>query len=329
MIDLGKVKPGDVITRSFQVKYDYQPLEDGSFKEAKIETYSQNFTQGPDAGVPFFIDDGVLSSQESLADWITFEEENFTLDGLGQTRNVTFTINVPQDADPGSKYAAVFLKDVSGSESIDELEQQSSSGSGLNAALGPLIFLTVDGEINSSLQVEGIYTTNIKGDKKGFFFNPPVNVVVALKNDGNVVLAPRGRVIIHKGEKFIDGELMSFELNETNSRILPGTTREFIFTWDDSFINTVKKEIAATDNESSKIDYGTEYNWDKLSKLRIGKYNVTVQFDYKKDDGTSSEVFLGSTKFTVFPWQLLLLILLLLIIIALFIFKKTRKSKKK
>jgi hypothetical protein len=328
LIDIGKVQPGEVVTRSFQVKYDYQPLADGSARIANIKTYSQNFTQADEPGMPKFLEEGTLEPEESLADWITFSENSFTMDGLGQTHNVTFTITVPTNAEPGSKQAAVFLQDMGGDAAFEDLKNQNKTGSALKAALGPLVFLTVDGDLKSSLVVEDIYTTNIKGKKHSFFFNPPVNVVVALKNDGNTYLSPRGRVIIHEGEKFTDGQLASFELNETGGRVLPGTTRNFTFTWDDSFINTVKTEIPATDQEKSKVEYNTKYDWDKLSKLRIGKYNVTVQFDYRKDDGTSSEVFIGSTSFRVFPWQLILLILLVILLVTFYISRKVRKSGK-
>ena len=328
LIDIGKVQPGEVVTRSFQVKYDYQPLPDGSARVANIKTYSRNFTQADQPGMPKFLDEGVLEPAESLADWVTFSDDFFTMDGLGQTRNVTFTITVPANAEPGGKQAAMFLQDMGGDVAFEDLKDQSKTGAGLNAALGPLVFLTVDGDLKSSLVVEDIYTTNIKGKKHSFFFNPPVNVVVDLKNDGNTYLSPRGRVIIHEGEKFTDGQLASFELNEEDGRVLPGTTRSFVFTWNDSFISTVKEEIPATDQEKSKVEYNTKYDWDKLSKLRIGKYNVTVQFDYKKDDGTSSEVFIGNTAFRVFPWQLILLILLVILLVTFYISRKVRKSGK-
>ena len=197
------------------------------------------------------------------------------------------------------------------------------SGFGLNGELGPLVFTTVTGDTKKVLDLKNVFTTNIKEKKSSLFFNPPINVVIEFENKGNVHVTPQGRVFIHKGEDF-NNYLATYELNETSGTVLPNTTRQYIFPWDDSFINTVKQEV------DGKVDYSTEYNWDNLSKLRMGKYNITVLYSYKNMEGEIIQGG-GEASFWVIPLPLIIIISLLILVtlsVSFVIYQKRGKKKK-
>lgn len=317
-----EVDPGDVVQKSFTVKHDYEPLTDGSVKSVDLFPRALDFTHGDFAGVPYFLAPGSLPRTASLAQWITIDTERITLDEQNEEIEVTFTISVPEDADPGGHYAAVLLSNQLGELAIKE-EGAPLTGLGLNSELGPLIFLTVSGDISKNIDLVNLYTRNIKGNETSFFTNPPIDIVAAFENTGNVHVIPRGVVIIHRGDNLSEA-IQSFPLNPNGNAVLPGATREFSVRWDDSFISSRIKEGTEDLNDP---EYYTNYNWDKLSRIRIGQYTATVQYEYELVDGTSTPSVFVSTNFTVIPWQLILLLAIPVIILLAFIYYKYRKYK--
>lgn len=320
--DVDDVNPGDTINLSFTVTYDFQPLNDGSYREVDLFLRSVDFTQGEDPGVPKFLEKDELSASSRLSDWIEFETDQIVLNQPNQKAEVNFKINVPDNAEPGGKYASVFVANKDGDSAVKDLYFENNPGVGINGELGPLIFMTVNGDIKKDLELVDVFTTNIKNKKSKFFFNPPVNVVVDFKNNGNVHLAPKGVVYIHQDDDY-NNYLASFELNPTDNLILPGTSRAFKFTWDDSFITTKAK----TDETNGGIKYSTNYNWDNISKTRIGNYKVTVLYSYT-DINNELQQSRGSSSFIVFPWQIIVIILLIIFIFTLFFYIIKNKYSK-
>lgn len=330
--DIDTVKPGESITKTFTVKYDFQPNPDGTYRPANLVLTAQNFNQDNlRDGAPRFLEDGSLDRTESLANWITFDKDIITLSGPGETAEVTFTINVPEDAQPGGKYAAVFLNNKDGDIETGNLTQKGLSGFGLNASVGPLIFLTVDGDIKTNLELVDVYTTNIKDKKASLFFNPPINIVVSFKNTGNIHVMPRGRVYIYRSGNFLSNPVASFDLNQSGGVVLPNTTREYIIPWTDSFILTEKsvvndeciEESINVDGEKEcqggeEIKYKTKYDFNNLSGLRLGKYKVAVQYDYEDETGTAIPSVIASASFWVIPWPLILLTILIVSAVVLY-----------
>ena len=354
--------PGDTITRSFTITHDYQPNEDGSDKEVGIFARSLNFIQSDEAGVPQFLEEGTVPFESSLSDWITIQNQSFTLTSLGQVEEVTFTINVPTNAEPGGHFAAVLLGNNLGEQSLEEFQNSGTPGLGINSELGPLIFLTVSGEISKNIDLSNIYTRNIKGDESSFFTNPPVEVVAEFQNTGNVHVIPRGVVTIHRGGKEnLINPIASYQLNPDRNAILPNSSREFVIRWGDndtedeteegidysgrrSFIISKEEVIRGNEAEGIRLkdgdenfsnypeidtEYSTNYDWDHLSKIRIGRYTATVQYDFELVDGTSSDTIIGSTSFTVFPWQIIVVIAIPVILILVYIYYRYRKYQNK
>lgn len=61
-----------------------------------LYTSKEDFTSGDDTGTPAFIKPGSQTSDiYSLSNWISIENENLTL-GKGESREIRFTVKVPQ-----------------------------------------------------------------------------------------------------------------------------------------------------------------------------------------------------------------------------------------
>lgn len=328
IIDLGYVQPGQTITRSFNVTHDFQQAD----KYVTIYPRAADFESNGINGDPVLLPAGTKGEAASLASWVTYDLTSFSLDHYKQVQNIVFTVTVPENAEPGSKYAALLLSDKEGQGVVGVETEESKLG--LSKELGPLLILTVDGEITKGLVAEDLYTTDIKDKKTRFFLNAPVNIISILRNTGNVYTTPKGKIYVYKGDNFQTYE-QAFELNESGSLILGNSTRYYAFTsfgLDDSFMVDTLKTRERTDPTTGEIteeEYvGIELNWDRLSKLRIGKYSIKLLYSTENTDGTVSTLEKDAS-FWIIPWPLIVLALIIIGIISIWIIIKRSQSKSK
>ncbi len=122
-----------------------------------------------------------LSNQYSLASWITVSPSNLSI-APDSYQYVRFTINVPLDAQPGSRFASV-VASVSAS-------QNSRSGSGVGTEIGSLILLTISGNVTVDATLTNFYTNPV------FTQGGIVNFIQKIQNTGNVTLRPTGKIVI-------------------------------------------------------------------------------------------------------------------------------------
>ncbi|MEA3386866.1 MAG: DUF916 domain-containing protein [Patescibacteria group bacterium] len=74
-----------------------------------LYTSTEDFIAGDDSGSPTFVKPEDQAYPElSLANWIEIEDKNITL-SPGETREVRFSINVPENGEPGGHYGAIFF----------------------------------------------------------------------------------------------------------------------------------------------------------------------------------------------------------------------------
>ncbi len=123
----------------------------------------------------------LLSNQYSLASWISVSPSNLTI-ASDSYRYVKFTINVPLNAQPGSRFAAV-VASVAASKN-------STSGSGVGTEIGSLLLLTISGNVTVNASLIGFYTNPV------FTQGGLVNIIQKIKNTGNVTLRPTGKIVI-------------------------------------------------------------------------------------------------------------------------------------
>jgi len=182
------------------------------------------------------------TSPRGFGAWIRVNPTEFELEP-GHSQAVRFTVTVPQEAS-GSYQAVVFFR--------TRPEKSEAMGSMVSAQVGSVLVLHVTGHVL------------IKGDLVGMAMAPyrpgtPVEVALTIKNEGNWLLRPQGKVSIKDASGKTVGEA---DVNQEGGAVLPGAEREFRSRWN--------------------------------GRLPAGAYTVEAVLDYG-----GQELLVGQTRFTV------------------------------
>jgi len=170
---------------------------------------ARNFTSSGETGVPA-IENPNQDATYGLATWITFSQSKLALTPQ-QEIEFTYTITVPQNAEPGGHYASVLFT------SIPPSPDKNSTQVSLNSMVGSLILGTVSGNI--------IEKGNVVEFDSGshFYLKPPVNITLRIGNNGNVHFAPQGEIKINNFGKNVSVQ----DINPQKGNILPNSIRNF------------------------------------------------------------------------------------------------------
>ena len=164
-------------------------------------------------GTPIFAEPNAEKTGMELADWISLQTTQITLPP-GVSERVTFVLNVPQDATPGSHFGSLFF-------SVDPPEIE-NSGAAVGYRVGNIIHIRVSGEANEGANIRQFSTDR--------YFNGSKNVsfTTRIENTGNVLVKPTGPVEI---KNMLGQKVDTFVFNENKNAVFPKTTREYTFTW--------------------------------------------------------------------------------------------------
>jgi hypothetical protein len=165
-----------------------------------------------ETGAPIFSQNVVTDSQYASS-WIEPLLKSVTLE-VGESTKIPFRITVPQDASPGSHYAALFVS--------REAETQATSGAGVGFHVASLIHLRISGEVVDDLMFREFSTDQT------FYTKPEVNFTVKLENTGTVQQRPKGFVTV---TDMLGNEVGKVEVNETAGAIMHRTFRTFENVW--------------------------------------------------------------------------------------------------
>ncbi len=164
----------------------------------------------------------------SLATWITYAEDTITI-LPGETKKLSFTINFPADARPGSHMAGIFLADKS--------EKEVKNGSGISFQVGSIVNFQIAGDIIEDTQIREFYTT------KTVYGDAHVGFTAKIENLGNVLSRPYGLIDINN---MFGKKVASLVVNDKRSGIFPKTTREFSADWNPEDIQFGRYEAVIT-----------------------------------------------------------------------------------
>ena len=182
---------------------------------------AQNFTAKGEEGDPYFVGE---IGKEGLASWIELPEP-IRLEP-GELKQVEFTIRVPENADPGGHYAAIFL-----STSPPAIEEAGAIG--VAARIGSLLLLRIGGEIIE----EGRLIEFGLADGKRIFEHLPIDFLVRIENLGTVHIKPAGTIEIRNifGRKTAEVKVNIAKMPDGKERpvgnILPKSIRKFESSW--------------------------------------------------------------------------------------------------
>ena len=173
-----------------------------------LKTETMDFVASDQPGTPAFVTNGV--SPWSMSPWVKTDPTTVTL-VPSQQETVTATIQVPDDAEPGGHYAAVFFASVPNPQ---------SGQTGVVAKVGTLLLLTVSGKIERS----GTAALSCPW----LIAEGPLRMQVGFTNTGNVHVKPEGRIDITT----LRGKQVA-QVDVGGDTVLPGSSRAFQATWQD------------------------------------------------------------------------------------------------
>ena len=197
--------PGDVINNSFRIV-------NGTDQEMTLRTTPKNFTASGEEGA---VDLTEEETSFSLASWITVNPSQVVIPARG-SQTFDFQIVVPDTAEPGGHFGSVIVSTQP--ISID------ASGAAVSQEAGPLILVSVAGDITKTGQIVEFTA------QKGFWEKGPVVLETRVENQGNVHFKPSGTIVI---KDMFGRQVTSIDLEERN--VLPGTVRKLTNEWGPGF----------------------------------------------------------------------------------------------
>ena len=164
-------------------------------------------------GTPIFTEPNAEKTGMELADWISLTTTQITLPP-GVSERVTFTMNIPEDATPGSHFGSVFFSVVP-----PDIE---NSGVAVGYRVGNLIHIRVTGHADESANIRHFSTDRFFNNAKDVSFS------ARIENTGTVLVRPSGPVEI---KNMLGQKVDTFIFNETKNAVFPGKIKEYSFTW--------------------------------------------------------------------------------------------------
>jgi len=272
-----KGDPGETIVKEMTIinEDDVSVTYYSSFAnfEAQGETGSASFVEPTD----------------DIGTWMT-TNESVTLTP-GEQKSVTFTINIPKNAEPGGHFGIIFWG-TSPDTNSDGKQLAVSAKTGL------LVLLSVSGEVKEGGGLLDFSTLN----KKFWYNSLPVSFVYRFQNDGGDRIKPAGFIKI-RSFGFIPGKKLN--ANPVNGNILPSSTRKFTVDW---VKYTEPEDFVEPTNFINSFFSKARYQWKNFA---VGLYSANLDLTY----GIQEKNVKGSLFFFVFPWQLLICLIIILIIV--------------
>ncbi len=200
-----KVNPGEVLEGDLTVTN-----QSGGHQTYYIET--RNVTGMNDSGTPSFSE---IESTDPLeaASWIKPLKKEISMD-VGESVTVPYRIEVPENASPGSYFAAFFV--------TRKADKATESGAGVGFHVASLVNLRVSGVVNEEMSFNEFYTN------KSFFTEPSVYFKARIENLGTIHQRPVGIISI---TDMFGNNVGTVKFNERGGAILPHTDRVFDVTW--------------------------------------------------------------------------------------------------
>ncbi|MEK7211326.1 MAG: hypothetical protein AAB731_01720 [Patescibacteria group bacterium] len=157
-----------------------------------------------------------LSGNYGLASWISLSEKEITL-APKEKKYVSFKINLPPNAAPGSYSAGILWRE----------KNDGQGGITITNRLGALALLSVAGETKTKAVIAEFSVP------KSFFETLPVEFTARVANEGNALLKPSGEIVV----KNIFGKTVAaLEINSAGNALLPNSIRKWSAKWENKII---------------------------------------------------------------------------------------------
>lgn len=244
-----------------------------------------------------------------IAQWISFSAPKFTVNA-GEWYTQKITINLPKESGFSYYFAMVISR--------TELPVATSAGQLLNGSVAVFTLVNVDRPgATRSLDMTSLTTSQT------VYEYLPATIDIRLKNTGNTIVQPYGNIFVGRGGDVSNTPIATLPVNETRAYLLPGTERTLQATWSDGFpVYTTSTDTSGTQHTQ------LQWNWDRLSKFKIGRYTVRVVAVY--NDGTRDVPVMREVVFWVIPWKAIIIVIAsitaVILLLRFYIKKRTEKA---
>lgn len=237
-------------TKGIQISplsYNFE-IKDGSGDTGKIIITNQNsdplnyvievenFASVTDEGAPTFAGTEPEGAYTTLADWFTFDAPKEGVVEPFKDVTIGFTINIPQGAEPGGHYAAVFAREIrKNAEGKTEL--------GVASRVGSLILVTVPGETKKTGTITDFTYPKL-------IWKGPAEFTMKVENTGTVHYDSKANVELSP---------IAFLGKKTNvdlgtHTIIPSSSRNYVGSLDKKYpFGYYKINATATDGDGASI----------------------------------------------------------------------------
>ncbi len=191
------------------------------FTPANMEgtfTYRVNVSPYNVIGSDYEADLSTQSNRSKIVDWITISEPTGTL-GPNETKEIHYTVTVPEDAPGGGQYATILV----GSEG--QANASANGGNGMQIKniyeIGSVIYAQIEGETRRVGAIE-------KNEVPGFVAEMPLKTAVELSNEGNI--HETAEIAVEVNNFLTGGQIYPKEGDEgvTEEVVMPETTRAVV-----------------------------------------------------------------------------------------------------
>ena len=263
------------------------------------------FTAKPgEKGEPLFFEP---TDKVDLPSWIEIDKGPIEV-GPKEWKEVQFSIRVPEWANPGGHYAAIFLSTEPG------IAKPGEATIGIRGMVGTLVLLSIPGEVKE----QGRLIEFSLVEEKRVFEHLPIKFRVRVENQGTVHIKPAGIIEIRNifGRKVGEAKVNIAKMPDGKERavgnVLPNSIRMFESVWQ-------KKKSSQEFNPPKTFFEKVKFEKENFA---FGRYQAKLNLVYgaKKDKNLTAVV-----NFWVFPWHLILVSLALVIVLILLIVFGVRK----
>lgn len=195
------VEPGGILNGTLRIT-------NLSALEEEYYLGKRNVSGVSDAGRPSFSDADANDPLSPTA-WISTDVGSVVV-SAGETKEVGYTIRVPQDATPGSHLAALFV--------TREADRQGETGAGVGFNVASLIVLRVAGDVVEDFKLLEFSTT------RAVYTTPLVDFSLRVQNEGTVVERPQGFIVIYD---MLGNEVAQVPVNSSKGAVLPSAERHY------------------------------------------------------------------------------------------------------
>lgn len=177
--------------------------------------YVRNIVGVTGGGVPEYAREGAEKTGFELSEWVALDVSELVVP-VGAQAPLSFTINVPESASPGSHFGAIFVS--------VEPPRMRNTGAAVGYEVANIISIRVAGDAVEKAEIRQFSTDRY------LYGSTDITFALRIENLGNTLVRPVGPLQI---TNMFGKQVALLTFNDSLAGVFPGVVREFSFNWKD------------------------------------------------------------------------------------------------